>query len=708
MCVRPLAGFLILIGLGVVSPAPAAAGSLRAGAFAQEINPTTFPVIVNGGFLAARSDRIVDPIFARAIVLDDGATRLAVVVVDLCMMPRDLLDRAKAEAESLTGIPAEKILISATHTHSTPSTMPSLGTPPDPNYIRILPGKIARAIDQAARRLAPAEIGWTVVDDPVHTNCRRWIRRPDRLIEDPFGLASGRANMHPGYQNPDALGPSGPIDPALSILMIRHAGDARPLALLANYSMHYFGATAVSPDYFGKFADRIGTLLDADPDFVGIMSQGTSGDQHWMDYAHAPTGITLDRYAAEVADVALGGVKSIASYRAEVNLAMAETKITLGRRLPDASRLDWARKIAAGIKDREPATLPEVYALEAIAIHDEPTRELIVQAIRVGDLGFVSLPNEVYALTGLKIKALSPLPTTVVIELANGAEGYIPPPEQHALGGYTTWPARTAGLEVAAETKLTEAAVALLETVSGKPRRVFREPETPYARAVSRSGPIAMWRLGRFGGPEIPDEITASHAATAEPGVVFHLDGPVAKGLAGTRAVQCASGRIACGPVAIPSNYSLSFWFCNMLPDDARNVTGYLASIGTPGDPKAPGDHLAIGGTASNRGRLVLFNGNEANGTVVGRSTIQTGSWHHVLIVREGDRATLYLDGREDASGRLPITRPAAPALFLGGRSDGFASFEGKLTEAALFDRAIGPEEASALHAAGIEGGADR
>jgi hypothetical protein len=692
---------LIVIGLAAATPSLARAGPLRAGAFAQEINPTTFPVIVNGGFLAARSDRVVAPIHARAIVLDDGATRLAIVVVDLCMMPRELLDQARAEAAALTGMPSDRILISATHTHSAPSTMPSLGTPADPNYVKILPGKIARAIDQAARRLAPAEIGWAVVNDPVHTNCRRWIRRPDKLVVDPFGQATGRANMHPGYQNPDALGPSGPIDPALSVLMVRHAEDKKPLALLANYSMHYFGAAPVSPDYFGLFADRIRTLLNADAKFVGVMSQGTSGDQHWMDYAHAPTGISLDRYAEEVADVALGGVNSIDNYRPSIDLAMAETKLTLGRRLPDAPRLEWARTIAAGMKGREPASLPEVYAQEAIALHDEPTRELIVQALRIGDLGLVTLPNEVYALTGLKIKALSPLPTTVVIELANGAEGYIPPPEQHALGGYTTWPARTAGLEVAAETKLTETAVALLETVSGKPRRAFKEPETAYFQAILKSSPMSMWRLGRFGGPAIPNEARADRAAFAEPGVVFYLDGPTGTGVAGTRAIQCAGGRVACGPVAVPTTFSLSFWFCNLLPDDARNVTGYLASFGPARDPKAPGDHLAIGGTASHQGRLVLFNGNETDGTLVGRTAIKTGAWHHVVIVREGEHATLYLDGREEAAGDLAITRPGPSVdLFLGGRSDGFATFEGKLAEASLFDRAVRADEVAAWYAA--------
>src|SRR5439155_4616902 len=97
---------------------------------------------------------------------------------------------------------------------------------------------IAKGIEQAAKNLAPARIGWTVLQDAEHTHCRRWIRRPDRMLTDPFGDRTVRANMHPGHQSPDAIGPSGPVDAGLSILSVQ-SPDGRPIALLANYSMHY-------------------------------------------------------------------------------------------------------------------------------------------------------------------------------------------------------------------------------------------------------------------------------------------------------------------------------------------------------------------------------------------------------------------------------------------------------------------------------------
>ena len=99
-----------------------------------------------------------------------------------------------------------------------------------------------------------------------------------------------------------------------------------------------------------------------------------------------------------------------------------------------------------------------------------PTRELKLQAIRIGALGIAAIPCEVFGSTGLAIKAESPLKPTFTIELANGYDGYIPPPEQHKLGGYTTWRARSSCLEEEAEPKIRDAVLELLRTVAAKPR----------------------------------------------------------------------------------------------------------------------------------------------------------------------------------------------------------------------------------------------
>ena len=451
------------------SAAETPAKLFRAGAHAIDITPQQLPVRISGGFLEDVANQVTDRLHARCLVLDDGTKRLAIVVVDNCMMPRELLDEAKEQARRRTGIPTERMLISATHTHSGPAAMGCLGCRTDTNYTRILPGKIAEGIERAVQNLAPARVGWGVVDDPEHTHTRRWIYRSDQVGTDPFGDRTVRANMHPGHRNPNVIGPSGPKDPGLSMLSVQ-TRDGRPLALLANYSMHYYGATAVSADYYGRFATQMAKLIGGEvgePPFVGIMSQGTSGDQMWMDYGQSAVNIGLDAYAQAVAKVAFEGYQKI-QYQNWVPLAMAETTLSLRRRTPSEQRLAWAKAITDKMTNDLARTIPEVYALEAFFLHREPIRELKLQALRIGELGITAIPNEVYAITGLKLKAWSPLQPTFNIELANGAEGYIPTPEQHKLGGYTTWPARTAALEETAEPKIVETVLGLLERVAGR------------------------------------------------------------------------------------------------------------------------------------------------------------------------------------------------------------------------------------------------
>jgi neutral ceramidase len=64
---------------------------------------------------------------------------------------------------------------------------------------------------------------------------------------------------------------------------------------------------------------------------------------------------------------------------------------------------------------------------------------VVLQALRIGDVGIAAIPFEVFAETGLELKQKSPLKPTFTVELANGWYGYLPTPEQHELGGYETW-----------------------------------------------------------------------------------------------------------------------------------------------------------------------------------------------------------------------------------------------------------------------------
>ena len=700
---------VVLLGLaggGLVGEAAAqeVARVFRAGAAVVDVSPAKLPAVVNGGFLEAKADAVLDPLRARALVLDDGSTRIALVVVDSCMMPRELIDGAKEIAGRRTGLPVDRMLISATHTHSAPSAMGTLGARADADYVATLPGRIAEAIERAVAGLAPAQVGWAVVEDSDHTHCRRWIRRPDRLLADPFGDLTARANMHPGYENPDAIGPSGPVDPALSVLAVRTA-EGRPLAVLANYSMHYFGAPAISADYFGAFSDRLAELIASgqggNPCIV-MMSQGTSGDQHWMDYARPKDPITLEAYSAAVAARAFEAVRKV-EYRPWASLAMAESRLTLRRRVPDEKRLAWARPIAAKVGELGPRNLAEVYALEAIHLRDEPQRELKLQAIRIGDLGIAAIPDEVFALTGLKLKARSPLTPTVVIELANGSEGYIPPPAQHALGGYTTWPARTAALEVQAEPKVVDAVLSLLEAVSGRPRRPLAEPRGPYVEAVVASKPLAYWRLGEMEGPSALDATGNGHPAGFEGPLAFYLDGPTSPGFSGSksvnRAVHLAGGHLEVTLREHSASSSVELWFWNGFPNSARDVTGVLISRAGGTVPGSPDDRLMIGGARSSPGRIVFSRGASTDPIIAGSTEVAAKVWHQVVLVRDGETISIYLDGRPEAAGRSPEPSDRGPVrLRIGAGPGADPSFEGKVDEVALYDRALSPEEVADHH----------
>ena len=689
---------------------PVSKRAFRAGAAVEDITPTNFPVVVNAMFTERTATKVVDPLHARALVLDDGKTRIAFCVVDTCMMARNLIDEAKELARAVTGIPTERMLVSATHTHSAPSAMGCLGSRQDTNYARFLPGRIAAAIVKAAQNLTPARVGWTAVDDWEHTHNRRWIRRPDRLLEDPFGQRNVRAHMHPGHESKDAIGPSGPVDPTITMLSLV-ALDGRPLALLANYSMHYYESALLSSDYFGRFASKIAGLLGATngaPPFVGIMSQGTSGDLMWMDYGRPRNQIGYDAYAEAIAQKVFAAWKTI-KHRDHVPLDMREAKLPLRYRVPDEQRLAWARAKVASLNGRLPQSLPEIYAHEAIYLHERPQTELKLQAVRIGDFGIAAIPNEVYAITGLKLKAQSPLQPLMNIELANGAEGYIPSPEQHKLGGYTTWPARTAGLETNAEPRIVETLLTLLEEVSGQPRRRVTDTHGSYAKAVLASKPTAYWRFSEFEGTVARNTVRGGPDARYEDGVALYLRGvESAASATNTRPQQTnsfsgsqinqaphfAGGRVRAEMGKLGDRYSVSFWFWNGLPNDLRPVTGYLFSRGVDGAEGAPGDHLGIGGTAAHPGRLIFFNGNQRSTLLAGEAIITPRTWNHVALVRDGPRVEVFLNGRLDIAGVAEAGHEAGlKQIFLGGRSDNFAGLEGKIDEVAVFDRALSPAE---------------
>jgi neutral ceramidase len=439
----------------------------RAGAATSNITPW-LGISSNGGMQDRVPRHVHDELHARVLVLDDGQTRLALVTVDSCMVPRQILDAAKQIVHQHTDLPIENMLMSATHTHTAGTATPLFQSEADAGYQLFLTRKIADAARIALNNMEPARVGWGVGQVPQHVFNRRWKMKPGTIPPGPFG-GIDQVKMNPPAGSPDLVEPAGPTDPDLTVISVR-ALDGRPIALLANYSLHYVGAGHFSADYFGVFADRIQQLLGADrqdPPFVGMLSNGTSGNINNIDFRQKrpadPPFAKMKAVANEVAAEALRVCGNI-RYQDWVPLAVRQSEIEFGVRRPTAEEQDRARQIMANAQGPTMRTLEEIYARETVLISEYPPKvPVILQALRIGDLGIAAIPCEVFTEIGLEIKRKSPFATTFTTSLANGYNGYLPTPEHHRLGGYETWRARSSYLEIDASPRIVEKLLGLLQ-----------------------------------------------------------------------------------------------------------------------------------------------------------------------------------------------------------------------------------------------------
>ncbi len=436
---------------------------LRAGAATADITPPLGEIVV-GGFAPFPADRVHDPLHARCLVLDDGQEKIAFVICDNLGIQREVLDEARALISDETGFPIENILMSATHTHSgTRARMPK--------FRPIVVRGIADSVSDALENLEPARIGWGGVEEPTEVFNRRWYVSDEQLRRNPFGGVD-TVRMNPPRGNAALEKPAGPIDPEVSFLSIQ-SRDGRPIALLANYSLHYVGGVNkgdVSADYFAIFARRIGELLgadDADPPFVGMMSNGTSGDINNINFREAG-GKRYDRYEkmTEVAENVAQRVREAhddIEFHDWVPLGSARRELTLKTRKPDKEMQAYFARINAQDDDAPKYHRHErTYAQRVQTLLEGPDEVTVpLQVVRVGDLAIAAIPFETFVEIGLEIKEKTPFNDTFTISLANGSGGYLPTPRHHELGGYETWMG-TSKVELEGSVKITNAILALM------------------------------------------------------------------------------------------------------------------------------------------------------------------------------------------------------------------------------------------------------
>jgi hypothetical protein len=423
---------LLAGGVAVSRAVNANTHPLRAGAAIADITP---PVGISlAGSLTARSAKsILDPLHARAVVLESGSTRIAFVLLDIIALNNDDTARARAAASKAANIPVENICVSCTHTHSAPCTLTFFQSEREAAFVEMVIQRVGEAARKAADRLQPARVAWANGWEPRAGFNRR------------YHMKDGTLKMNPGYANPNVLRPAGPTDPQIPMLMIESAKGA-PLAVVANYSLHYIGdrpGDVISADYFGKFANLMRERKGKE--FVALLTHGASGDINNVDVSKKPAPREPGERSREVAGWIADQVDQCwAKVKFEEQAVIATTQSTY---MQCVRKLKGA-EIEEARQQSENAKLPLVdrlYAkerLELLKWTDEVP--MVVQSLRVGEFVASTFPGEVFCRLGLDLKHASPFPVTAFIELANGYSGYTPTRADYDLGGYETWLARSA------------------------------------------------------------------------------------------------------------------------------------------------------------------------------------------------------------------------------------------------------------------------
>ncbi len=449
----------------------------RAGAARADITPPLGSMLIGLSFVPRPATDIHDPLLVRALVLDDGASRLAFVVCDNLGLSQLVCDEARRRVMTRTGLPASHLLVAATHTHSAPTSRGAAGNTGEEyidgyaapvtvltSYQELLANRIADAVEAAINRLEPARIGWGSARAPEHVFNRRWYVKSELMRRNPFGGVD-LVRMNPTAGSPELIAPAAPTDAEIAFLSVQTL-RGKPLALFANYSLHYVGGVplqTISGDYFAVFDQEIGERLKgegADETFVGIMSNGTSGDINNIDFRQpreprAPYE-QINRVAKSVADHVHGALENL-TYHDWVKLDARYEELSMKPRKPTAEMFAYAREVLA--KDREEAAWHSQegdYARRILLGAAAPEFQRVpIQTLRIGDLGVAAIPAEVLVEIGLELKTRSPFQQAFTISFANGYFGYLSPINQHELGGYETW-VGNGSLEVEAASGIVE------------------------------------------------------------------------------------------------------------------------------------------------------------------------------------------------------------------------------------------------------------
>jgi neutral ceramidase len=408
---------------------------------------------------------IHDPLHAKALVFRNENTTIAIVIVDICIMGTDLMDDIKSRIEKQTGIHPKNILLASNHNHASGNVVGLLGGAVDIEYRLKLPPLVVQVVQLAKENLRPAKIASGSVDVPEYVLCRRYLMKEGYVAKNPVTGNPDQVKTNPFGAEHLIEGPAGLPDPGLGFLAVKGM-DERWIAVLGNYSLHYVAdwhVDSITADYFGEFSGQIQAKLDAGEDFVGIMSNGTSGDVNIWDFMH-PDKFPKDHYAktklvgGTLAQKVFEELKNV-KWQNNPSLAVQFAELELAIRKPSPRDLENAAKSFIE-NDFDNLSLKEdamqrIYNREQLLLNEYPDTSISpVQAIKIGNLIIGALGGEFFAETGVMLKKSITGYNYFSISLANAYGGYIPPAHEMERGGYETWRARSSFMEPDAEEKI--------------------------------------------------------------------------------------------------------------------------------------------------------------------------------------------------------------------------------------------------------------
>ena len=443
----------------------ASADALRVGAAAVDITPPNGTAMA--GYFDERLEQGVDnDLYAKALVLEEDGSKVALVVCDLLEMPRPISEEARRIIEKDTGIAPDHVMISGTHTHTGP-VLPVHGyidqargwkLDEAEKYVVTLPGLIAQSVKEANSKLTDAR----ALAATGHEEHLAFNRR--------FFMADGTVGWNPGKLNPNIVKPAGPTDPQVPVVYFE-SSDHKPLATYTNFAMHLdtTGGTRVSADY----PFTLHTLLARvkGPDMVSLFSIGTAGniahiDVNWSDPQHGPG--EAARIGTVLAADVLKAYRSLEPVHGS-GIRVRSRIVTLQWAPITQEDIEQARKTAVKFGKNRPSFLERVRAFKVLDVASRNSKplEAEVQVIALGDdIAWVGLPGEIFVELGLSVKQQSPFRHTIIAELANGNIGYVPTREAYPQGNYEVVTSRCAA---GSGERLAETAIELLKELKSAP-----------------------------------------------------------------------------------------------------------------------------------------------------------------------------------------------------------------------------------------------